>query len=154
MYPELFLSDVAPKQFDSADYDAVLARYAVWWEEGESTQELPHLPNPVGIQAMTAQYKQSCSQGQMEAPSYHTQQQSVMRLDFDSMFQKIVNNMKRWKSAVRCNSYAEKESHEFSPYLALERYPDVEEFMWEQGDQGQQFAFSWAAQPHVPPFCY
>lgn len=47
----------APKLFDRADYDAVLARYAVWWEGvDDPTQELPHPKNPVGIQAMV-QYK-------------------------------------------------------------------------------------------------
>jgi hypothetical protein len=34
-------------------------------------------------------------------------------------------------------------SHEFSPYLAVERFPEIESYMWERGESGQRFVFSW-----------
>jgi hypothetical protein len=127
-------------QFNRAEYDAVLARYSVWWEES-TTQELPHPTNPVGIQAMT-QYKAG-----VKAEWEHQVSLGGNGLSWDHIWtqrcKKIFDNVKRRKAAVRKKNFAEKVSHEFAPYLAVERYPDMERDMWERGESGQRFAFSW-----------
>ena len=129
-----------PKQFVRADYDAGLERYSVWWL-GQSGQDLPHPTRPVGIEAMV-QYKAA-----VKAEWEHQVSMNSNSLSWDLIWtqrvKKIFDNVKKRKAAVRAQNFAEKVSHEFAPYLAVERYPDIEKEMWDRGETGQRFAFSW-----------
>jgi hypothetical protein len=126
--------------FNRADYDAVLKRYAVWWDT-DNTGELPHPTNPVGIEALT-HYKAG-----VRAEWEHQVSMNSNTFSWDLIWtqrsKRIVDNVKRRKSSVREKNFAEKLSHEFSPYLAVARYPDMEQDMWERSSSGNRFAFAW-----------
>jgi hypothetical protein len=130
-----------PQKFNRADYDAVMAKYSVWWETETETSELPHPASPCGIQSLM-QYK-AAVKGEWE----HQVSMNSNNLSWDLIFtqktKKIFDNVKKRKAAVRRANYSEKVSHEFAPYLAVERYPDMEKHMWGKGDGSQRFAFSW-----------
>ena len=44
---------------------------------------------------------------------------------------------------MKQRNFSEKVSHAFSPYLDVEKYPDMEKYLWERGEGSQRFAFSW-----------
>lgn len=126
--------------FNRADYDAVLERYAVWWDT-DNTSELPHPTNPVGIESLThykagvkAEWDYQCSMNSNSLPWHSIWTQRSKR---------IVENVKRRKGSVRAANFGEKLAHEFAPYLAVARYPDMEKEMWERSDSGNRFAFAW-----------
>jgi hypothetical protein len=56
---------------------------------------------------------------------------------------KIFEHVKKRKAAVREKNFAGKVSHEFAPYLAVEKFPDMEKYMWEKCENGHRFAFAW-----------
>jgi hypothetical protein len=126
--------------FNRADYDSVLERYAVWWDT-DNTGELPHPTNPVGIEQLT-HYKAG-----VKAEWEYQVSQYSNNIPWDLIWtqktKRIYDNVKRRKASVRSNNFSEKLSHEFAPYLAVERYPDMEKDMWERSSSGNRFAFAW-----------
>ena len=130
-------------QFNRADYDAVIEKYRAWWDATTTTlaQEPPNPTNPVGIEKMT-QYKAGVRAEWEHQVSMNTNSTS-WDLIWTQQCKKIFENVKKRKGAVRRKNFCEKVSHEFSPYLAVERFPDMEKYMWEQGYNGHRFAFAW-----------
>jgi hypothetical protein len=115
--------------FKHADYDAVLKRYAVWWDI-DNTSELPHPTNPVGIESRT-HYKAG-----VRAEWEHQVSMNFNTFSWDLIWtqcsKNIVDNVKKRKrKSVREKNFSESLSHEFSPYLAVARYLDMEKDMWE-----------------------
>ena len=126
--------------FNRADYDAVLLRYHVWWQT-ERTGELPHPVNPVGIESLT-HYKAG-----VKAEWEHQVSMNSNTFSWDLIWtqrsKKVFENVKKRKASVREKNFSEKLSHEFSPYLAVARYPDMEADMWARSANGNRFAFAW-----------
>ena len=121
------LGMAAAALFKCIDYDNnVLERYAVWWDT-DTPQELPHPTNPAGIESLT-NYKAG-----VKAEWEHQVSLNSNTFSWDLIWtqrsKRIVNNVKKRKSAVK--NFAEKLSHKVSPYLAVKRYPDMEQDMWE-----------------------
>jgi hypothetical protein len=127
--------------FDRADYEAVLLRYSVWWDNAQPDDDLPHPQRPIGIQAMR-QYK-AAVKAEWDDQLASSRNSLPWDLIWTQRCKKIFENVKKRKSATLRKQFAEKVSHEFSPYLAVERFPEIETYMWERGDGGQRFAFSW-----------
>lgn len=134
--------NVPSAQFNRADYDAVMEKYTVWWDaDPTQAHELPNPTNPVGIESMT-HYKAGVKAEWDNQVAFHSNSLS-WDLIWTQRCKKIFEHVKNRKAAVRQKNFAEKVSHEFAPYLAVEKFPDMEKYMWERCENGHRFAFAW-----------